>query len=138
MSEYTWRDLKVTMLGRTFEGITDVDYEKEVEKKPIYGRGGKVKSIQPGNEKNSGNISLRQSEVEAMLLATKATNINATILDIVFDVQIQYIGTGSSNIVKDRVVAAQFTKLPKGMKQGDTDMVIKLPFLAEDILYSVP
>lgn len=137
MAEFAWRDLQVTMLGKVLEGILDVDYEKEVEKKPIYGRGSKVKGIQPGNEKNGGNITLRQSEVEAMLTAAKAIRPNATLLDISFDVQIQYISLGTTNIVKDRVVAAQFTKLPKGMKQGDTDMQIKLPFIAEDILYGI-
>lgn len=137
MAEFAWRNVQVTLLGRVLEGILDVDYEKEVEKKPIYGRGSKVKGIQQGNEKCSGNITLRQSEVEAMLTAAKTTSPNATLLDISFDVQIQYIAIGNTNIVKDRIVAAQFTKLPKGMKQGDTDMQIKLPLIAEDILYDI-
>ena len=135
MAEFSWNNVKVTMLGKVFEGILDVDYEKDVEKKPIYGRGGKVKAIQSGNEKNSGNITLRQSEVEAMLLAAKATNPLATILDLIFDIQVQY--AVDTDMVKDRIVAAQFTKLPKGMKQGDSDMQVKLPFLAEDIIYGI-
>lgn len=135
--EYSWREVKVSILGRVIEGILDVSYEKEVEKKPIYGRGGKTKGIQSGNEKCTGDITLRQSEVEAMILAAKATNPLATPLDIIFDVQVQYVAVGESAIVKDRVLAAQFTKLPKGMKQGDMDMQVKMPFLAEDILYGV-
>jgi hypothetical protein len=137
MAEYSWREVKVTILGKVIEGIMEVSYEKEVEKKPIYGRGGKTKGIQSGNEKCTGDLTLRQSEVEAMLLAAKATNPLATPLDIIFDVQVQYNLVGDATIVKDRVLAAQFTKLPKGMKQGDMDMQIKMPFLAEDILYGV-
>ena len=135
--EYSWREVKVSILGRLIEGILDVGYEKEVEKKPIYGRGGKTKGIQSGNEKCTGDITLRQSEVEAMILATKATNPLATPLDIIFDIQVQYVAVGNTAIVKDRILAAQFTKLPKGMKQGDMDMQVKMPFIAEDILYGV-
>lgn len=135
MAEFQWEDIKVSILGRVIEGITDIEYEKEVEKKPIYGRGRKVKGIQNGNEKNSGNITLRQSELEAMLVAAKAANPLATVLDLIFDVQVQYVK--GTDIVKDRIVAAQFTKMSKGMKQGDTDMTIKLPFVAEDIIYAI-
>jgi hypothetical protein len=137
MAEYSWRDLKVSMLGRVFEGITDVQYKKDEDKKPIYGRGNKTKNIQRGNQKCTGDISLRQSEVEAMLLAAKAVRPTADILDLIFDIQIQYVIEGSADIVRDRVVAAQFTTIPKGMKQGDSNMEIKLSFLAEDILYGI-
>lgn len=133
--EFQWKDIKVTMLGRTFERITDVTYEKEIEKKAIYGRGSKVKGVQQGNEKNTGDLTLGQSEVEAMLLAAKATNPMATILDLSFDIQVQY--QQGDDLIKDRIIGAQFTKLPKGMKQGDTDMNIKLPYIAEDILYNI-
>lgn len=70
-----------------------------------------------------------------MLVAAKAANPLATVLDLIFDVQVQYVK--GTDIVKDRIVAAQFTKMSKGMKQGDTDMTIKLPFVAEDIIYAI-
>lgn len=136
MAEFAWRDITVSFLGRTIEGILDITYEKEEEKKAIYGRGGKVIGIQRGNEKCTAEITLRQSEVEAMTTAVKSANPNATLLDVEFDVQIHYVKLGSATIIKDRIVAAQFTKIPKGMKQGDTDMEIKLPLLCEDILYN--
>ncbi|MCX6210109.1 MAG: hypothetical protein NTZ59_11610 [Bacteroidetes bacterium] len=135
--EFSWRDLKVAFLGRVFEGITDCQYKKEEDKKPVYGRGSKTKSIQRGNQKCSGDLTLKQSEVEAMLLAAKATNPLADLLDLVFDIQVQYVAEGTTDIVKDKILEAQFTSIPKGMKQGDASMEIKLSFVAVDILYGI-
>ena len=134
-TEYAWKDLTVTAMGRTFERILDVDYDTEEDKKQIYGRGKKVRGIQGGNEKPAGNLSLGQSEVEAMIREAQLTNPNAKLTDISFDIQIHYLK--GEDLVKDRITGAEFTKQPKGMKQGDSDMVIKLPFLAMDIKYNV-
>lgn len=136
MAEYAWRDITVSFLGRTIEGITDITYEKEEEKKAIYGRGGKIQGIQRGNEKCTAEITLRQSEVEALIRAAQSSNPKATLLDIEVDIDVHYILLGSAEIVKDRIVAAQFTKLPKSMKQGDTEMTVKLPMVCEDIIYN--
>lgn len=137
MAEYSWREVKVSILGRVIEGIMDVKYKKEEDKKPIYGRGSKTKSIQRGNQKCTGDFTLKQSELEAMLLVAKTANPSADILDLVFDIQIQYVLEGGTDMVKDRVVEAQFTAIDKGMKQGDGSMEVKLPIVAVDILYGI-
>lgn len=134
-TEFAWKDLTVTAMGRTFERILDVDYDTEEEKKQIYGRGKKVRGIQGGNEKPNGNLSLGQSEVEAMIREAQKTNPNAKLTDISFDIQIHYVK--GLDIVKDRIIGCEFTKMPKSLKQGDVDMVIKLPFMAMDIQYNV-
>lgn len=137
MAEYAWRNITVSMLGRVLEGILDVEYEMEEEKKYQYGRGGKVKGIGRGNEKPSASITLRQSEVEAMTRAVQETDKKATLRDIVFDVQIHYVLLGGTEIVKDRIVNAQFTKITKSMKQGDSEMQVKMPMMCEDIMYNL-
>lgn len=134
-TEYAWKDIAITAMGRTFERITEIEYDVEVEKKYIYGRGSKVRGVQDGNEKPSGSITLGQSEVEAMIRAAQATNKNAKLTDITFDVQVHYLK--GTELVKDRIVGATFTKNPKSMKQGDTDMTVKLPFMCMDVLYNV-
>lgn len=134
-TEYAWKDITITAMGRTFERIVDVEYDVEEDKKHIRGRGKKVRGIQGGNETPTGSVTLGQSEVEALIRKAQETNPNAKLSDISFDIQIHYLK--GVDLVKDRIVGAEFTKQPKGMKQGDSDMEIKLPFLAMDIFYNV-
>ena len=134
-TEFGWKDMTITAMGRTFERIEEVEYDVEEDKKYIYGRGKKVRGIQGGNEKPSGSITLGQSEVEAMIAKAQETNINAKLTDIVFDVQIHYLK--GTDLVRDRLIGVEFTKQPKGMKQGDSDMKIKLPIMFMDVQYNI-
>ncbi len=134
-TEYAWCHMNVTAMGRTFERILEIEYDIEVDLKPIYGRGKKVKGIQDGNEKPTGSLTLGQSEVEAMIRKAQETNPNAKVTDITFDIQIHYLK--DLDLVKDKILGARFSKQTKSFKQGDADMQIKLPFLATDILYNV-
>lgn len=134
-TEYAWKDLTITVMGRTLERITDVDYDVEEDKKQIYGRGKKVRGIQGGNEKPIGSITLGQSEVESLIRKAQETNPRGKLTDLVFDIQVHYLK--GTDIVKDRIVGAEFTKNPKAFKQGDPAMEIKLPFMCMDILYNV-
>lgn len=134
-TEYAWKDITVTAMGRTFERIMEVEYDVEEEKKYIMGRGKKVRGIQGGNEKPSGSLSLGQSEIEAMIREAQKTNPNAKLTDISFDVQVHYLK--GTDLVKDRLIGCEFTKQPKSMKQGDSDMVVKLPIMMMDVAYNV-
>lgn len=134
-TEFAWKDITVTAMGRTYERIMEVEYDVEEDKKYIYGRGKKVRGIQGGSEKPGGALTLGQSEVEAMIREAQKTNPNAKLTDISFDIQVHYLK--GTDLVKDRIIGAEFTKNPKSMKQGDSDMVIKLPFMMMDVAYNV-
>jgi hypothetical protein len=134
-SEIAWRDLTLTAMGITFEAVMEVEYDVEVEKKHTYGRGGKVRGIQTGNEKPSGNITVKQSLLESLIQTAQKTNPLAKLTDISFDIQVHYMK--GTDLVRDRIVGAEFTKQPKQLKQGDTEMSVKLPFIAMDISYNI-
>lgn len=134
-SEYAWHNLTITAMGIVFEAVTEVEYDVEVEKKHTYGRGKKPAGIQTGNEKPSGNITVKQSLLEALIATAQKVNKNAKLTDISFDIQVHYLS--GTDLVKDRIVGAEFTKQPKQMKQGDSEMTVKLPFLAVDINYNI-
>ena len=134
-AEYAWKDIEISMLGRVLVRVMEIEYTTDVEKKHIYGRGKKPVGLQTGNEKCAGNITIGQSELEAFTADIQATNPGAKITDVAVTVNIAYIQNGI--IVRDRVEGAGFTQLKKGMKQGDTDMEVKLPFMALDVVYNV-
>lgn len=135
--EFAWANIIITAMGRTFERVLAIEYNKEAEKKHIYGRGKKVKGIQRQNEKPTGSITLGQSEVEAMVREAQRTNPFASITDITFDIQVHYLRADAVAMVKDRILGVEVTTQPKAMKQNDSDMEVKLDFLAMDILYNI-
>ena len=132
--EYAWENITITAMGRTYERIEEIEYDVEVEKKYLYGRGKKVKGVGSGNEKPTGSMTIGQSELEAMIRDAQVTNPAAKLTDISFDIQVHYLS--GTDLVKDRLIAVQFTKQPKGMKQGDVAMTVKLPFMMEDVKYN--
>ncbi len=134
-TEFSWKDITITAMGMVFEAAMEIEYDTEVDKKHVYGRGAKAVGIQSGNEKCTGNIQVKQSLLEAMVQTAQATNPNAKLTDISFDIQVHYLKL--PDIVKDRIISAEFTKQPKSMKQGDMEMLVKLPFLALDIAYNI-
>ncbi len=135
--EFSWANIVVTAMGRTFERILAIEYDVETEKKQIYGRGKKVKGIQRQNEKPTASLTLGQSEVEAIIREAQKTNPFAKITDITFDIQVHYLRADAVALVKDKIVGFEITKAPKSMKQNDGDMEMKLDGLAMDILYNV-
>ncbi len=134
-TEFAWKDLTITVMGRTLERIMEISYDVEEDKKQIYGRGKKVRGIQGGNEKPMGSITIGQSEMESLIRKAQETNPNGKLTDLSFDIQIHY--RKGTDLVKDRIVGAEFTKNPKDFKQGDAAMDIKLAFICMDILYNV-
>lgn len=133
--EYSWEDITISAMGRTLERILDIEYDTEVEKKALYGRGKKVRGIGGGNEKPGGSFTIGQSEFESLVRTAQQTDPNAKITDLTFDIQVHYLS--GTDLVKDRIIGATLKNQPKGMKQGDTDMNIKLQFLCTDILYNI-
>lgn len=133
--EYAWKDIEVVFLGRVIGRITEIEYTTEVEKKHIYGRGKKPLGIQTGNEKVTGQITIGQSELEAMIRKAQSLKPGAKPTDMSFDVNISYIM--DVDVVRDRVVGFTVTQMPKSMKQGDTEMDVKLPGIAMDVLYNI-
>lgn len=134
-TEFQWKNLTLVAMGMTFEAVTEVEYDVEVEKKYVYGRGAKPRGIQSGNEKPSGSLTVKQSLLEALIRTAQKEDKNAKLTDIVFDIQVQYLK--GTEMVRDRIVGAEFTKQPKSLKQGDGEMDVKLPFMAMDIKYNV-
>lgn len=134
-AEYAWKDIEIAMLGRVLARVMEIEYTTDVEKKHIYGRGKKPIGIQTGNEKCSGQITIGQSELEAMVADVQSSTVGGKVTDVVLTINIAYIQDGQ--IVRDRVEGVGFTQIKKGMKQGDTDMEVKMPFMALDIKYNV-
>lgn len=126
---YSWNDVSIAVGGRIIEGIEDIEYTEKQDKGVLRGRGGKAHRITRGNKDFEGKITLWQSEVEAMIKDAPKKDLLALNFDIIWS----FVPDDGGATVTDVLVSCEFTEKKKGMKQGDKNMLIELPFIFLDV-----
>jgi len=126
---YSWNDISINLGGRIVEGVEDIEYEYKQDKGVLRGRGGKGHKITRGNKDYEGKISLWQSEIEAMIKDAP----NKDLLALTFDIIWSFVPDDGGATVTDVLVTCEFTALKKGMKQGDKNMLVEMPFIFLDV-----
>jgi hypothetical protein len=135
-NEYAWEDIQIILPGKTVpvEGIISIDYETKKDHTEIYGRGDKPVALGRGKKEFSGNMSLLQSEVEAMQMllgvGKDLTNISA------FQVTVAYAPEGGIATV-DMLLFVRIKSFKKGMKTGDGNMTVDCELAIGDIKYNI-
>jgi len=122
---YSWNDISIAIGGRIIEGIDEVEYSGKQEKKVLRGRGAIGHKITRGNKDFEGKIVLWQSEVEAMI----ADAPNKDILALSFDIIWSFAPNDGGATVTDVLSTCEIKEYKKGMKQGDSNMLVELPIL---------
>lgn len=124
--QYEWADLSLVLGGRDITGIRGVKYTEKAEKEALFAKGRYAHSIQTGNITVEGEITMLQSEYEALVAAG-----NGSVLGLSLDGVFAYGNPQAGDaLITDRVVGISFTEAPKELKQGDKFMEITLPFVA--------
>lgn len=123
--QYAWSDLSIALGGRILDGVTEVEYSVKQEKKPLEGRGNDPHKILRGKKTYEGKIILWQSEVEAMIESAP----NKDILSLEFDLTCSYIPQDDGATVTDILSGCEITEYKKGLKTGDTNMLVELPIM---------
>ncbi len=127
--EYEWSDVTVVMAGRNVTGLRGVKYSAKQEKELLHAKGNKPHSIQRGNKTYDGEITLLQSEYEALKQAC-----GGDILDASLDIVAAYGNpTAGDVITTDVLVGVEFTEDNTEWKQGDKFQEKTLPFLFIDL-----
>lgn len=127
--EYEWSDVTVVMAGRLITGLRGVKYSAKQEKELLHAKGNKPHSIQRGNKTYDGEITLLQSEYEALKQAC-----GGDILDASVDVVAAYGNPSAGDVVTtDVLVGVEFTEDNTEWKQGDKFQEKTLPFLFIDL-----
>jgi hypothetical protein len=127
--EYEFEDMTLILGGRDVTGFRGIKYKKSQEKEALYGKGNKALSIQKGNEKCDGEISLTQSEYETL----RALG-GGSVLSLNLDAIVSYGDpTKGDAMINDSIQGLQFTEESKEIKQGDKFMEITLPFVSLSI-----
>lgn len=126
--EYEWSDVTVVMAGRMITGLRGVKYSAKQEKELLHAKGNKPHSIQRGNKTYDGEITLLQSEYEALKMAC-----GGDILDGSMDIVAAYGNPNAGDVITtDVLVGVEFTEDNTEWKQGDKFQEKTLPFLYID------
>ena len=124
--QYEWADLTLVLGGKDITGIRGVKYSEKAEKEALFAKGRYAHSIQTGNVAVEGEITMLQSEYEALVIAGGGSVLGLS-LDGVFGYGNPALG---DTPIFDRVLGISFTEAAKELKQGDKFMEITLPFVA--------
>lgn len=134
-SEYAWVDVNVVLLGREVVGLRGIEYKIKQQMEALFASGRKARGIQRGKKEYDGTITLLQSELVALDRAAQEKGYE-DITDISFDVIVSYVPEGGI-ITTDKIVGVSITEAPRGIKEGDLQMEIALPFIALDVVSNV-
>lgn len=134
-NEYAWIDITVVLLGRPVVGLRGIEYKIKHQKEVLYAAGRKGRGVQKGKKEYEGTITILQSEIIALDRAAQEKGYD-DITDIDFDIIVSYM-PNNGIITTDKVVNASITEIPRGMKEGDLQMEVALPFLALDVIPNV-
>lgn len=127
--QYEWADVTLFLGGRDLTGIRALKYTEKMEREAIYAKGRNPYSIQSGNASYEGEISVLQSEYEALVLAG-----GGSIMGLSLDAIVSYGNPLNLDmVITDKVIGIRFTEASKELKQGDKFMEMKLPFIALDV-----
>lgn len=126
--EYEWADIDVVMAGRPVTGIRGIKYNTKKEKELVYAKGNKPHAVQSGNYDHSGEITVLQSEYNALRQAAKGD-----ILSVSLDIVVAYGNpTRGDAIMTDILVGVEFTEDNTEWKQGDKFQEKTIPFVFLD------
>ncbi len=127
--EYEWSDVTVVLAGRIVTGLRGVKYSAKQEKELLHAKGNKPHSIQRGNKTYDGEITLLQSEYEALKKAS-----GGDILDASMDIVAAYGNPSAGDVVTtDMLIGVEFTEDNTEWKQGDKFQEKTLPFIFIDL-----
>jgi len=127
--QYNWADVEIWLLGKKIAGARGIKYKISQEKEVIYGAGNQPMGIGKGNKSYEGEITLLQSEVEALTLSAIAAG-GDDITDLSeMNVIINYAPKNGALTI-DILQNVAFTEMEKGMNQNDKFAEISLPFIA--------
>lgn len=126
--EYEWSDVSVTVAGRPVTGLRGVKYGVKQEKELIYAKGNRPHAIQRGNIDYSGEITLLQSEYEALKTAA-----NGEVTNITFDIVVSVGNSSRGDVITTEIlIGCEFTEDNTEWKQGDKFQEKVLPFIFID------
>jgi hypothetical protein len=131
--EYEFADLTLILGGKDITGVRGIKYTEKIEREALYGKGRYALAMQSGNVSIEGEITLLQSEMEALIQAGQGSLFN-----LALNAEVNYGNPSNGDaLVTDRIEGIYFTESTKQFKQGDKFMEVTVPFVALRVQHQV-
>lgn len=129
-----WNNITTNMLGRDLEGITELAYSDETDKKNFNGAGGFPVGRGSGNTESKASVTLYKEEVDGILSALPAGGRLQDVLP--FDLTVNYEKQDGS-LQKDRIRNCEFIGNGVDVKNNDGAIVTKFDLIVSHIDWNV-
>ena len=128
-----WNSVKMNMLGRDVEGITEINYDDSVEKENIYGAGAYPVGRGEGNYAAKCSITLLHEEIVAL---QRSLGPGKRLTDIApFDINVSYEYGGF--VYKDRIRNCEFKSNARNPKQNDKSISNQFELIVSHIDWNI-
>jgi hypothetical protein len=131
--EYAFEDLQGTFNGLPCDAIQEVEYTAQKDYTEVYGRGAEPHTLGRGKKSYDAKIVVLQSFVEGI---QRGLPRGKDLTDVPVELTISYAPEGGV-ITTDQITRGRITKITKGFKNGDGNMVVELPIKTPKILYNI-
>lgn len=119
--QFSWADVRANLLGRTLQGITEIEYDDSEDVLSTMGQGKYPLGYTQGNYKATAKMTLWMSEVEALSYALAE---GKRIQDIApFDITVVYLDDETGNLVTHVLKGCKFTKRSQKTGNGNADAI---------------
>jgi len=126
--ECEWADIQCIVGGAVCGKFTALKYGVEVDKEHLHAAGDEPISIQSGNRKYMGSITMLKGALDNLnTAAIAAGGRDAT--DLAFDMVVTYKAKGARALSTSSIIGAEISKFDIAWTQGDKSAKIELPFL---------
>lgn len=126
---FDWASVSLRAFGVDIKGVTEINYKNKQDKKNNYGAGVEPTSRGRAKKEYEADITLEETEVRRILAAMPQTQ---SLLDVPpFEIIVTYM-VGTKTYV-DKISNAEFLEEGVAVKEGDTNIVRKLPLIIAGI-----
>ena len=127
--EKEFADNSVSIMGVILSGLRGLTYKYSQEKELVYGAGNEPKSVQRGNKKTEGTLTVLKSDFDEMNAAARTAGYK-NIVDVPGKfINITSVYQNEDGLSTDSLLNVEFTDMEDGMKQGDKFKEVALPFI---------
>ena len=135
IKESEWSDQFIYMNGVRIPGIKGNKYGVKVDKAHLFAEGDSNFGIQSGNREPTGMLKVLKSTMDAMMVSSIAAG-GRDVCDVSFDIVTVYKAQGSRGMRRMTQAGVQISSFEYGWEQNAKEMIIELPYLYEDLLFS--
>jgi hypothetical protein len=119
--QYSWADVRVNVLGRTLQGISEIDYDDQEDVTSVKGSGKYPLGYTQGNYKATAKMTLWMSEVEAL---SQSLPEGKRLQDIApFDITVVYLDDETGNLVTHTLKTCKITKRSQKAGNGNAEAI---------------